>query len=101
VREALVQKTILEWKLRDIKFLEYNYIKDNPAKDDLNAITSQLKEQFEKRTTQKEYYLKVTDSYAQNKPNEKQIESQLAGLEGKAYQLALPVAHTYKLTLIK
>ena len=99
VRVVLTDLWKLEANLRGLKFIEYNQIyRSAPNKTDVDSLKSYLINTFELKYPDKGSYHRLQlKSYFENKPKETEYKTQSDLLRTKAYEVAQPVAHNFKL----
>jgi lysophospholipase L1-like esterase len=98
VRSVLVDLWTFESKLRGLKFIEYNYFyRTAPNKSNIDSLKSYLTQKFETQYKGNSYFKQQLTTYFENKPKDKEYATQSDLLRTKAYELAQPVAHSYKL----
>jgi len=98
VRSVLADLWTFESKLRGLKFIEYNYnYRTAPNKSNVDSLKSYLTQKFEAQYKGNSYFKLQLNSYFENKPSEKDYTTQLDLLRTKAYKVAQPVAHRFKL----
>ena len=98
VRAVLADLWKQESKLRGLKFIEYNYnYRTAPNKTNVDSLKSYLSQKFEAQYKGNSYFKLQLNSYFENKPSEKEYTTQSDLLRTKAYEVAQPVAHRFKL----
>ena len=98
VRAVLLDLWKQESKLRGLKFIEYNYhYRTAPNKSNVDSLKSYLSQKFEAQYKGNSYFKLQLNSYFENKPGEKEYTTQSDLLRTKAYEVAQPIAHRFKL----
>lgn len=98
VRSVLTDLWKFESKLRGLKFIEYNYYyRTAPDKSNVDSLKSYLSQKFEAQYKGNSYFKLQLNSYFDSKPNEKEYATQSDLLRKKAYELAQPITHNFKL----
>ena len=98
VRAVLSDLWKLESKLRGLKFIEYNYnYRTAPNKTNVDSLKSYLNKKFDEQYKGNSFFKSQLNSYFENKPSEKDFNTQSDLLRPKAYELAQTVVHNFKL----
>lgn len=101
VRETYARLWETESKLRSIKHIEYQHLKDFKYKSDFQATKHYLDSLFNARFAANAYLMLQKERFVANKPYEKLLEQQSDSLRKVAYVIAQPKNHIYKITPAK
>ncbi len=95
LREKLNELWVIELKLRDLKFIEYNqeFIKC-PKKEDLSYLKTYLDSAFAKGEYSN-YYRTQVSKYITDKPKQKEMEETAEVLKKEAFRMAQPGYHIF------
>jgi lysophospholipase L1-like esterase len=97
VRNVLAEMWKAEADLRTIKYVEIKHLRTFENKQDLVAVKTYLDDLFVNKLSYNIYYKTQFDRYILIKPNEKKIELEIEVLRKRAYDLAQPSKHVFKL----
>ena len=98
VRAVLSDLWKQESKLRGLKFIEYNYnYRTAPNKTNVDSLKSYLNKKFDEQYKGNSFFKSQLNSYFENKPGENEYTKQSDLLRPKAYEVAQPVVHNFKL----
>jgi endoglucanase len=98
IRSKLEELWGVEKRLRGMKFIEYmDVYKEYPKKDDLKAVGVYLDSLFSKKY-QNPYYKNQLKKYLVNKSKEQELSEMTKKIRDTVYELAIPEAHSFKLT---
>jgi endoglucanase len=98
IRSKLEELWGVEKLIRGMKFIEYmDAYKNYPKKDDLKAVGVYLDSLFSKKY-QNPYYKNQLKKYLVNKSKEQELSEMTKKIRDTVYELAIPEAHSFKLT---
>jgi lysophospholipase L1-like esterase len=99
VRKVLTDMWKAEADLRTIRYVEIKHLKTFENKNDLVAVKTYLDDLFVSKLSHNMYYKIQFDRYVLIKPDEKKFEQDIEELRKKAYDLAQPSKHIFKLII--
>lgn len=102
VRKILVKMWTNEANLRTIQWVEIGHLKDLKNKEDLVSVKTYLDKRFTEKYEKLyngSYYKGQFEKYISLKPNEPKYIKQKEMQRLKAYELAQPQAHIFRLVL--
>lgn len=101
VREVYLKLWEIESRMRAIKHIEYQHLKDFKHKFDFQSSKQYLDSLFNARFSGSAYLMLQKERFVENKPIEKQLEIQSDSLRAEAYKAAQPKEHLYQIIPLK